>query len=639
MTSAAPAVAAGRWRARHRHDLRRITSAVARGLLDDALADCQALLAADADHPAALYGLGAVAVVNGEDATALKAFTLAHERDPEEPVFSEALAILHARAGDVATAVYYAKISAALGLDRDALDLLPAALPSFAAALQSITEAPYRTSAERLVALGDDGLAIVAYEQHLAFFPQDIAAIRGYAEALLRRDQPVKVAAALTGLHRQGGAEAQDLSLLGEAFGRMGEAEAAQGCHRAALARAPDDPAIGCAMLRDAVYAPGQSAAALADMCRAWGASVAGAETAAAAPAPAGRALRVGFLLSAWRDPRDLEVVATIGRGGAAGKLDRYYYGRGELDHPANAVLRDGATWRTLDDLDPLTLAAMVGGDEVDILLDVGGHAAPTQLLAMAQRPAPKLVSWLGNPAVLGLPQLDFELVGDPTEMAPDAPPTGGAARWLMPHGLYAYALPERRDGRPAERRGAVVFGAEVALPQLHPDLLACWASILERTPGAVLALRDQDFVRRDLADRLAARFGAAGIADRVEVIAADAPDFWSQIDIALAPFVAINPHDAAGALAQGVPVVALAGSGRHRRQASALLHHAGLGDGVAGTVAGYRDRAVMLAGSVEARAAARNEAVQAVETSAVFDPARYAAAFHDALARMAEHP
>ncbi len=624
-------------RHRHRPALRRLALAVNDGALSEVLADCETLLAEDADHPAALYGLGIVAVAKGEHATALRALGRAHEREPEEAVFAEALAILHARAGDLASASYFAKMSAALGLDREVLDALPAVLPSFATALETIDEAPFRTKAERLVAMGEDALAVQAYEQHLGFFPHDAAAVRSYAEAQLRLGQEVKAAAALGGLHQDGLATALDLSLLGEAFARIGEAEAAQGCHEAALALDPADPVLGCAMLRDAVWAPGADTAALTGMCRAWGARVGIAETVDEGAAPSDRPLRIGFLLSGWRDRRDFDVVGTVARLGPMAATERFYYGRGEIEHPSNTRLRDGAAWRDVTRLDPLTLAAVIRGDEVDVLVDIGGHAAPAHLLAMAQQPAPKLVSWLGNPVTLGLEQLDVELVEEPDAEGDGS--SGGPRRRVMPHGLYAFASPDLGDPSAPNRTGAVVFGADVALPQLHPDLLAAWAAILERTPGSVLALRDQNFAGRGLVDVLVERFAAVGVADRIDVIAADAPAFWPQVDIALAPFMAVNPHDAAAALGQGVPVVALAGAGRHRRQASALLAHAGLGGEVAPTVERYCDRAVLLAQSAEARTTARAAVRQAVETSAVFDPARFAAAFHAALADIARSP
>lgn len=634
MALATPAAsAANAQRGRHRPELRRLVGAVDGGRLDEALAECEALLAEDASHPAALYGLGIVAAAKGEHVAALQALTLAHEHDPEECVFSEVLAVMHATAGDLGNAVYYAKLSAALGLDQQALDLLPRALPSFATAFETIGDNPYRVQAEAWLARRQNALAIQAYERHLAFFPHDANAIRGYGRALLCHGRPAQAAAALSALYRDGRAHASDLSLLGEAFTRMGEFSAAEGCHREAMALAPADPGIACAWLRDAVFTPGRTGEDLVELCRHWGATVAGAD--ARPPAgPVGQRMRVGFLLAECRDPRDAEVLSVIGRTAAAATWERVYYGQGAIDHPANALLRDGATWRDIAGLDPLTLAATIRGDEIDVLIDLGGHAAPTALLAMGQRAAPMQVSWLGNPATLGLSQVDFELVGDSEEPA-SADAAGQGHLWVMPHGRYAYAQPQQSSVPRPSHTGGVVFGAEITLAQLHPELVSCWAEILRSLPGATLVLRDLDFVEGGLADRLRTRFALAGIAERVEVIAAQAPDFWGQVDIALAPLVAINPHDAAGALAAGVPVIALAGAGRHRRQASTLLHHVGLGAEIVHTVEEYRDRAIALADSVERRSEAMAAVAAAVGSSAVFDPSRFAVAFGDVLGRM----
>ncbi|MEI7988401.1 MAG: hypothetical protein WCI88_05125, partial [Chloroflexota bacterium] len=108
--------------------------------------------------------------------------------------------------------------------------------------------------------------------------------------------------------------------------------------------------------------------------------------------------------------------------------------------------------------------------------------------------------------------------------------------------------------------------------------------------------------------------------------------EFHAAIDIALAPFVAINPHEAVAAISRGVPLVALAGEGGHRNQAAGLLDRLGLNRLVANSIDGYVAIAVSLGSSLDARREAESMVAQAVRTSPVFDPDRFAAAFAGAL-------
>ena len=111
---------------------------------------------------------------------------------------------------------------------------------------------------------------------------------------------------------------------------------------------------------------------------------------------------------------------------------------------------------------------------------------------------------------------------------------------------------------------------------------------------------------------------------------------FYDQVDVVLAPFVEINPHDTIEALAQGVPVLALAGEGRHRRQSAALLRRNGLGALVAEREPDYIAAAVRLGLSAEARAAAGALVATALADAPVFKPAQVAAGIEAAILALA---
>jgi len=606
------------------------------GLETEALAECEALLALDDDHPVALYGMALMALRHRAMLPAFQAMFRAHQRDPSEAVYAEILAVQYATAGNLAGAAYFSKLSTSLGFDAEVQALLPPSLPSFPRSLQIIKEAPYLQQGNSLLAVRYYADAIGQYELHLAFFPGHREATRKLAYCLLKTEQPARAIAYLTELRSTSEATAADLSLLGQAYAALGEPAAAESCHQEAAALASDEEAteIACARLTDTLFDPTRSESALVEINRAWGATLGGAGSPESerpdASALEGRRVRVGYLASATADPRDLEVLATVASASDPQRFEIYLYGYRSIDEASNALLRGcHDEWRDISDCDSATLAATIEGDGIDILVDIGGHAAPVHLGALALRPARYQVSWLGNPVTLGLSQVDVELAS-PTDTT-----VHGVRRMALPYGVYCYDYLGQPSARP-ERTGAVTFGADLLLAQLHPDLLACWAKLLERVPGSTLALRDRGFIDGNVTNRLLELFGAHGMADRIDVIRADAAGFHREVDVVLAPFVAAHPHDVVATLTAGVPVVALAGPGRHRRQASALLHHVGLDMLVAADEAAYLDLAITLAQSPEARAKASAAIAEAVASSPVFDSSQFAVVFDAALLEIA---
>lgn len=612
--------------AENRTLIARLMAKINDGREAEVLADCEAL-SQEPDHPVVLYGLAVLAYQHGRIKTAVEALTRAHELDAHEPLYTEMLAVLYAMAGNLADAAYFAKLSLTRQIDEITLALLPSSLPPFTQSLTAIKTKPLLASAEALETARSHGAAAELYERHLVFFPGDAVAIRGFARCLLAAGRPGQALSVLADLPAGDKAAALNASLLGMAYAALGEAGQAEAHHRQALAEAPDDLEIGCAALRDAVFTPGIGAGQLAERTAAWAATL----PAKALPAPeplSAPPVNVGYLVSATRDIRDLIVVADLVQAMDGQRFKATFYGHRPNDDPLNAVLRHCAgQWRDISECDPYTLAAIIEGDGIDVLIDIGGHGAPGHLAALAQRPAPWQVSWLGNPGSLGLDQIDADFMGEHE--------TGGETdprRRPLAHGAYCRDLAPPRRRAASSRPGPATFGADIAVSQLHPDLLAAWGEILDRLPGATLVLRDHGFLEAGLIEPLAQRFQLAGLSDRVDVITADPAAFYDQVDVVLAPFVEINPHNTIEALVRGVPVLALAGAGRHRHQSAALLRQNGLAAFVFEREADYVAEAVRLGQSAEARAAATAAVVEALAEAPVFQPAKVAAGFAAAI-------
>ena len=129
---------------------------------------------------------------------------------------------------------------------------------------------------------------------------------------------------------------------------------------------------------------------------------------------------------------------------------------------------------------------------------------------------------------------------------------------------------------------------------------------------GSVLLLRANDMASTQNIARLVGRFGESAAA-RVDVIDAAADDFYSQVDVALAPVTGWSARMAAEALACGVPTVAPDNAGPY----GAWLRHVGLGDFVATTPGAYVERASALAQSSDKLSTVRAAAEAVAERGA----------------------
>ncbi len=607
----------------HRVLIARLMAKFNSGLMNEVLNDCEILLQEEPDHPAALYGLVVLAYHHGRIKTAVEALTRAHELYPNEALYTEMLAVLYAMAGNLADATYFAKLSMTRGIDEVTLLLLPSSLPSFTQSLSQIKAKPLLASAEAQEAARYHAAAAELYERHLVFFPDDAAALHGLARCLLASGQPGQAMDFLSNLPAD--ASATTASLYGAVWTALGEAGTAETHHRRAMQIAPDDAVVSCAALCDAVLAPAVTAANLANMAASLAASLQARE-----PAPVEPLVRppvaIGWLVSGTRDVRDLAVVSALVSALNSRRFKPTFYGYGPNDAPLNAPLRNCAgQWRDISECDPHTLAEIIGGDGIDVLVDIGGHGAPNHITALALGAAPWQVSWLGNPSTLGLAGV--------TELADEHEFTvesGSTRRLPLLHGVYCRDLP------PPLRRIAAhrppTFGADIQVAQLHPDLLAAWAEIFTRVPDGILALRDHGFLEAGLIEPLSERFRLAGLAERVDIISGDGAAFYDQVDVMLAPFVEINPHPAIEALAQGVPVLALAGKGRHRRQSAALLRRNSLSAFAFDDEVDYVTAAVCLGQSADARAEAFATIADALAEAPLFRPKLVAAGFSAAI-------
>jgi predicted O-linked N-acetylglucosamine transferase (SPINDLY family) len=286
--------------------------------------------------------------------------------------------------------------------------------------------------------------------------------------------------------------------------------------------------------------------------------------------------------------------------------------------------------WRSTVGMSDEALAARIREDRIDIIVDLAGHTANHRLLALARKPAPIQLTWLGYPATTGLPAMTHRLTDARTD------PPGMTERHYteelvrLPQSLWCYrppaAMPEVGE-LPALRNGYLTFGSFNNFAKVGPSVVRLWARLLCALPDARLILLT---VPPGAAQqRVAAAFAAQGVdttrlellhkLPRVEYLAVH-----HRVDLALDPFPCNGGTTTCEALWMGVPVITLIGNTFVSRAGFSLLSVAGLPEFGAATEEDYIDIADRCANDVRALAATRARLRERLRASPLMDEAQF---------------
>ena len=220
----------------------------------------------------------------------------------------------------------------------------------------------------------------------------------------------------------------------------------------------------------------------------------------------------------------------------------------------------------------------------VDILVDLNGHSQLARPRILAHRPAPIQVSYIGFPATMGAPFVDYILV-DRFVVPPDQQPFFVEKLVHLPDCYQVNDSTRLIDPRTPSRAACglppdgFVFCGFNANYKLTPEIFTIWMRLLQAVPGSVLWLtRYHPPVERNLRREASAR----GI-DPDRVVFSPFIDQAQHLarhrlaDLFL-DTLPYNAHTTASdALWAGLPVLTCAGRSFAGRVAGSLLHAIGL--------------------------------------------------------------
>ena len=247
-------------------------------------------------------------------------------------------------------------------------------------------------------------------------------------------------------------------------------------------------------------------------------------------------------------------------------------------------------------------LAGRIHADGIHVAIDLNGMTTNTRIAALAHRPAPVQITYLGYPNTTGLSTVDYRITDNYADENSDQYYTEKLIR--MPQSFICYGFDTTgfsRDKTPSETKGYVTFGSFNHVRKLNPEVIETWSAILHRVENSRLILKAKDLDDEIIRENVIAEFASHDISrDRLQVqgFTAQYEDnfrMYNEVDIALDTFPYNGTTTTCDALSIGVPVVTLVGESHAQRVSYSILKNIGFEEGIAFSRDEYIEKAVQL--------------------------------------------
>lgn len=292
--------------------------------------------------------------------------------------------------------------------------------------------------------------------------------------------------------------------------------------------------------------------------------------------------------------------------------------------------------WRDISRLSDPEAAALIQQDNIDILIDLGGHTAFNRLGVFAYRPAPVQATYLGYFGPTGMKAVDYWIT-DHELHPPDTEDASTEDIYRLSRCWVAYESPSMAP--PPNRRflgSPLTFASFNDVTKLSRQVLRTWATILLECPGSRLRLQAKQFADEGVRRRVTNTLEHLGVdKTRLQLVEHYGLSAYYKsyhgVDIVLDPFPRTGGTTVADALWMDVPVVTLTGRRYASRIATSKLRALNLGNWCAGSLIEYVNIALKLARSPMLRAEIRAGLRPHMRASSLCDGEGHARAMEEA--------
>ncbi|MDJ0685628.1 MAG: hypothetical protein QNJ84_13065 [Alphaproteobacteria bacterium] len=543
-----------------------------------AIAMTEQALVLTPQSPMAVHILGLTAMRMQELLRAEELFRLAHDLASDAHAHCEALAIVSARLGRLQDALFFGKMAGAMPPDADTAQLLPTWFGSFEDALYSMDRGNKYEAARKLLDAGDLAQAVDAFRAAAEADPKDQRCWRGLRDSLFFDGRPFDALLAGQALSSGGAPEPEDLSRAASILTTMGKLEEAQACHIMAVEQRPADAVIRSALIADLAVTPSVSIDELRKSERLWEISFARERV---SPEPHDSSiLRVGLLSGNLVEGRGLEAIWPLFSARKAAGVEVHVYSSTlKQNSLSRRVAEEADGYTDIRRLDDMTSARILANEELDILIDLDGHAAGGRPGLVAAHPARRAVRWFGVPdpesrvfdAWVGM---DGVTSADGSKV-----PLSGV---LVPTAPRAALNPTRSLG------DVLSIGVAAGARKLDRAAIMRMAELAQAQPRASFVLNAEGLGGATGVDELENALNDFGLLDRVvysplgDALAGSIKNFIDASDLVLDPGPDGDVSVALAALSVGRPICVFSHGAPVNLQVVSLLLSLGLQDSIA---------------------------------------------------------
>ena len=345
------------------------------------------------------------------------------------------------------------------------------------------------------------------------------------------------------------------------------------------------------------------------------------------------RRLRVGWITSDLRNhPVGAFVVPVLGEF-LRKEIETYVYYNSPAADATTVMARERVDyWREVAAVGDEALARLIRADEIDILVDLNGNTDGNRLLAIARKPAPIQLTWLGFPGTSGMTAMDYIFVpadpvlekGDWCTEKPWPLPDCYGVRTMIPDAPIQPGLPCERGRVP------FTFACLNSFRKVNPAVIRLWSRILLRVPESRLILVARGGRDSTLIEYIEGQFAAHGVgAERLE-IKGTMPlmtyfETYNEVDLCLDPFPFNGGTTGYDSIWMGVPFITWPGDMLVSRMGKPILENVGLAELVVDSEEAYVDLAVALANDRERLKRLRANLRERMQASPLMDAPRMA--------------
>ena len=350
--------------------------------------------------------------------------------------------------------------------------------------------------------------------------------------------------------------------------------------------------------------------------------------------------LRLGYLSSDFHAHATSYLMAELFELHDRERFEIFAYSYGVEDHsPIRARLRAKTDhFVELNNLTSVQAAARIGQDSLDVLIDLKGYTHGGRLDILAHRPAPVQMHWLGYPATLGAPFIDY-FIGDSVTI-PEGHEKFFSEKIIRLPFCYQVNDRQRAIGTPLSRepyglpQTGFVFASFNQTYKITPEVFTLWCAALREIPDSVLWLYESNIYAPDNLRRVAAEKGVdpARLVFAKPAPLADHLARYAHVDLALDTFPVGGHTTTSDALWTGTPVISRIGKSFVARVAASVLGAANLASLVTENDTDYLFHVLTLARDPAALADLKKHLRENKTTLPLFDTPRFVRAFEKAV-------